>query len=111
MGAVAVLAVIALVLLVRGYTAPTELTEADNGGTFELSVGQRLSVTLPDGGTMGGWTVDRHDRQTVSVTQPSPSSFEFEAIAPGRSEVVVIFRGLAASGPRPGPFHVVVDVR
>jgi inhibitor of cysteine peptidase len=78
------------------------LTEADNGRTVDLRVGEGVRVTLPENATTGyRWAIDRLDRDAVeeagSDAHPSRDAigsagnvtFDFTAKKAGSSEIAL----------------------
>ena len=78
----------------------TSLTEADNGRTVDVSVGETVSVTLPENATSGyRWAIDNLDAGIVEVNEAKPHypsgavgsggaiAFAFKSTGPGNGEV------------------------
>jgi inhibitor of cysteine peptidase len=78
------------------------LTEADNGRTVDLRVGETVEVTLPENATAGyRWAIDRLDSGIVEANEAKPRypsgqagsagqvTFAFKATGPGSGEVVL----------------------
>jgi inhibitor of cysteine peptidase len=76
------------------------LTEADNGRTVDLRVGETVSVTLPENATTGyRWAIDRLDPGIVEANEAKPHypsgavgsggvvTFAFKSTGPGSGEV------------------------
>src|SRR5438552_19061898 len=57
----------------EGTSAMPSLTEADNGHTVDLRVGETVSVTLPENATSGyRWAIDRLDPGIVEANEAKP---------------------------------------
>ena len=82
--------------------AMQSLTEADNGRTVDLRVGESVRLTLPENATTGyRWAIDRLDRDVVEEagSEPHPSggaigsgsnvTFDFTAKKAGSGEVAL----------------------
>lgn len=80
----------------------TPLTEADDGRSVDLHVGETVEVSLPENATTGyRWAIDRLDPDIVEANEAKsryPSSqtgsagrvtFAFKATRPGSGEVVL----------------------
>ena len=76
------------------------LTEADNGRTVDVRVGETVSVTLPENATSGyRWAIDNLEQGVVEANEPKPRyppgavgsggavTFSFRSIGPGSGEV------------------------
>ena len=102
------------------------LTEADNGRSIELNVGDQLKITLPANPTTGfQWEVSGVDSAILqSIGEPSfePSSnavgsggqvtFRLEAVAVGRTVLKLIHhRPFEENVPPAQTFEVTVTVR
>lgn len=83
----------------------SSLTEADNGRTVDLKVGETLEVTLPENATTGyRWAVDRldpgiveaHESKPIYPSGPTGSAgevtFSFKAGKAGSGEVSLNWR-------------------
>ena len=82
--------------------AMQSLTEADNGRTVDLRVGESVRLTLPENATTGyRWTVDHFDREVVDPAGSEPHyaggavgsagqiMFDFKAKKAGSGEVAL----------------------
>ena len=82
--------------------AMQSLTEADNGRTVDLRVGESVRLTLPENATTGyRWTVDHLDREVVDPAGSEPHyaggavgsagqvTFDFKAKKAGSGEVAL----------------------
>ncbi len=80
----------------------TPLTEADDGRTVDVRVGETVEVTLPENATAGyRWAIDRLDPGIVEVKQSKPdypsdqvgsagrAPFVFKAAKAGSGEVLL----------------------
>jgi len=78
------------------------LTEADNGRTVDLRVGETVEVKLPENATAGyRWAIDRLDPGIVAAKESKPdypsdqvgsagkAQFAFKAIKAGSGEVLL----------------------
>jgi inhibitor of cysteine peptidase len=76
------------------------LTEADNGRSVDLRVGETVEITLPENATTGyRWAIDRLDPGIVEASESKPrypsgqvgsagqETFAFKATKPGSGEV------------------------
>lgn len=74
------------------------LTEADNGRTVDLKVGETIEVTLPENATTGyRWAVDRLDPGIVEAHESKPHYSSGQTGSAG--EVTFSFKaGKAGSG-------------
>jgi len=76
------------------------LTEADNGRTVDVRVGETVSVSLPENATSGyRWAVDNLDRGIVESNEARPHypsdavgsageiTFAFKSVGPGSGQV------------------------
>ena len=103
LGAILVLHVSGAVAAETGKAdAMQSLTEADNGRTVDLRVGESVRLTLPENATTGyRWTVDHFDREVVDPAGSEPHyaggavgsagnvTFDFTAKKAGRGEVAL----------------------
>ena len=80
----------------------TSLTEADDGRSVDLRVGETVGVTLPENATTGyRWAIDRIDPGIVEANEAKPRypsdqtgsagrvTFAFKATKAGSGEVVL----------------------
>ena len=101
---------VVLVLVVKAYLVPTELSYGDSGRKLALGINEKIQVTLPAGGTMGGWTIDRYDRQMLSLVEQTENSWTFSGTSAGQCDLIIVFRGVDENGERPSPFHLDVTI-
>jgi inhibitor of cysteine peptidase len=89
---VGVLVVVVLLIVLRVVYAPggKQLTEADNGKTIEVTVGQELDVTLEANPTTGyTWAVVEPTDERI-IRQTGEIEFESESEALGAGGVQII---------------------
>lgn len=68
------------------------LTEADNGRTLSLRLGEAVRLVLPENATTGyRWAIDHYDRDLIEVT-PMESHYPGTALGSG-GEVELVFKG------------------
>ena len=108
--AMVIFGLIVLVLAVKAFLAPTELSYGDNGRKLALGINEKIQITLPAGGAMGGWTIDRYDRQMLTLIEQSENSWTFSGASAGHCDLIIVFRGVNEKGERPKPFHLEVTV-
>lgn len=78
------------------------LTEADNGRTVDVRVGEAISVTLPENATSGyRWAVDNLESGLVEANEAKPNypsgpvgsggavTFAFKSTRPGSGQVTL----------------------
>ena len=101
---------IILLLIVKAYLAPTELNYGDNGRKLALGINEKIQVTLPPGGGMGGWAIDRYDRQLLTLDEQTENTWTFSGQAAGQSDLIIVFRGVNEQGESPKPFYLDITV-
>ena len=106
----AIFGLIVLALAVKAYLAPTELKYGDSGRKLALGINERILVTLPVGGSMGGWTIDRYDRQMLSLIEQTENSWTFSGAVAGQCDLSIVFRGVDEKGERPQPFYLDITI-
>lgn len=73
------------------------LSEADNGRTVDLRVGQEVRITLPENATTGyRWEIDEYDAECIEVVSTEPE-YKSKSIGSG-GEVEFTFRAKVAGG-------------
>ena len=107
---VMILCLIVFGLLYSAYSSPTVLEYEDSGRDLSLGINQELIISLPPGGSLGGWTVERYDRQVLSLVEEGENSWRFLGSSLGRCELIIRFRGVDEEGERPRPFRLDITV-
>lgn len=117
--------ILVLMVLLTACGQGTEVTEADDGGSVEIEVGDTFTVSLPANPSTGfTWTVNPFDANVVEqvgeaefepesdlVGAPGVYSIQFEGRAAGTVELVFDYERTFEDAEPEDTFQLTVTVR